>query len=128
MTTSQTRIQSSSIVPNRTVDIDPFGLNPLIEDLKQASPTAHRIAHSKSTPPRMFTGGAEDLPAITASGTDPKLLRKLPFTARHRAAAEPSTAAVAALLEDPEGAAFLPPHQGFLDAISRVQDWASGRV
>lgn len=68
------------------VEIDVFGPNPLLEDLKQADPTTYQRALSLNpTPPTLFTAG--DLPLFTGSGVDPAYLRKLPYVWRHQAAA-----------------------------------------
>jgi hypothetical protein len=125
-----TTIERTSLISGHghRVNIDPYGLNPLAQDYRQVNPDTYGVALSKAgPPPKMFSQGTADLPAFTASGIDPQLLLKLPYTARHAAAAEPGLSAVHALFEQADPYLTLP-HEGLDAAIGRVRDWASGRM
>lgn len=126
-----TTIQITSLIsPPAKVSIDPYGRNPLAEDCRQASKPAYDIAvRNPGPPPKLFTNGTADLPAFTASGIDPRLLLKLPYTARHYAASEPDPAQIHAFFEqyadDPYAHVA---HEGLHLAVRRVYDWASGKM
>ena len=53
--------KASQFGGNRYVDLDPYGLNPLSDDMKQAS-ASFEVALTHSPCPRMFSGGSADLP------------------------------------------------------------------
>ncbi|MDP9092278.1 MAG: hypothetical protein M3N95_04880 [Actinomycetota bacterium] len=117
--------QTSVFNPLRKVTLDPYGPNPLEEDMK-GSP-AYDMAKASGVPvPKMFQGGQSDLPVFTASGIDPKLLMQLPYRIRHAVAAEPDPAAVHGIFEEhahqPD---VIMPHIGLDDAIGRMSTWAS---
>lgn len=115
----------------KRVTYDPYGPNPMLEDLKQASPAAYKAALKKAgPPPTLFESG--DLPPFTASGIEPGLLMKLPWHQRHRAAEEPDRAKLLRLFDDTaakdgdtidamEGRA-----EGAWNYVRRMSRWASG--
>ena len=127
-----TTIQTTSLISGQgfRITIDPYGLNPLADDYRQVNDGTYRIALSKAgPPPKMFAGGSADLPAFTASGIDPQLLLKLPFTARHAVAALPDVATVHAIFEDDaDNPDLFIDHPGLQAAIVRVRNWAAGRM
>lgn len=112
------------------VTIDPYGLNPLAEDYRQVNAETYDLALSKAgPPPKMFASGAADLPAFTASGIDPKLLLMLPFTARHYVAALTDAANVHGIFEQDAADPYARfDHEGFTSAVTRMRDWAGGRL
>lgn len=112
---------------NIKVMIDPWAPSPLVDDYRQASPGTASIADREGPPPTLFRSG--DLPAVTASGVAPELLRLVPYTARHALAAEPDRATVARILEEEaDNPDFRLDHPGLEDYQRRVSDWASGRA
>lgn len=115
--------QTSVFDPRRSVTLDPYGPNPIEEDMK-GSP-AYAPAKASGVPvPKMFQGGNADLPVFTASGIDPQLLMKLPYRMRHAVAAEPVAATVHGMFErhanDPDA---LFPHEGLDEAVRRMRNW-----
>ena len=117
----------SLIMPGMTAVVDPYGLNPLADDFRSVSPALYAQAvHHGGRPPKMFTGGVLNLPVYTASGIDPHWLTELPYTARHYAADLATEDEVTALIlrcSDP-GTRY--DHEGFDQAVARVQAWANG--
>lgn len=110
---------------HRTVSIDPWGRSPLIEDYEQINPDVVAIEREHAPEPTLFESG--DLPPFTASGVDPETLNRLPYTARHAAAAEPSRAAVLQMVEeyaDDPDIEFT--HRGLDDYRHRVTRWIRG--
>ncbi len=111
------------------VTLDPYGRNPLLEDLRQALPDVYAIATRQAPPPTLFEVG--DLPPFTASGVDPAVLLDLPWHLRHEAAAATSAGTVLALLEatahDPDGYPWGAPHVGVTEYVNRMTAWAAGR-
>lgn len=109
--------------PRNTVQIDPYGPNPLADMMLAL--TAGQIAVKYEPPPQMFQGGSASLPLFTASGIDPALLMSAPFGQRHGLAAEPDLVKVHGLFEE---YSHLPDyyleHQGFDEAKQRVSHWA----
>lgn len=118
-------IVTSRFDPRRTVDLDPYGRNPLEEDMKGGG--AYAAAKSSGVPvPKMFQGGTSDVPAFTASGIDPQLLLKLPYTMRHAVAAEPDPATVHGIFEQyADQPDYVMPHEGLDAAVARMSHWAS---
>lgn len=112
------------------VSLDVYGLNPLADDFRQVNPATYDVALSKAgPPPKMFAGGTADLPAFTASGIDPTHLLKLPYTARHHAAALADPSAAHGIFEqyaDDPHVVF--DHEGLQAAVVRMREWASGRM
>ncbi len=127
-----TAVEISSLIagPLFVVRIDPYGANPLADDYEQVNAATYAAALSEGgPPPKMFSAGTSDTPAFTASGLDPKLLLKLPYTARHAVAAEPDLATVHGIFEQSADDPFLTIwHEGFDAAIARVRTWAIGRT
>lgn len=110
------------------VTIDPFGPNPLLEDLRQANPAWAAAAEAASPAPGMFESGG-DLPPFTASGIDPTELWRVPYVARHAVAAAETPAKALQILEDVAGLDFdsaLADYGagGFHGYRSRMQTWA----
>lgn len=127
-----TAIRKTSLVSGEgfKVEIDPFDSNPLADDYMAVNPGNFLASWQHAgDPPKLFDGGRSDLPPFTASGIDPQHLLRLPFTARHAAAAMTDPAQVAALIEE---AAVNPDlyidHPGLQAAVTRMRDWASGRM
>jgi hypothetical protein len=114
--------------PNRTVQLDVYGPNPLVEDARQAT-GAYTVAIRESAPPTMFADG--DLPVFTASGIDPRELLKVPWYARHAVAAAPSAATVFEAIEqfaqDPMDWQGKYQHGGAQEYATRVRTWLVGR-
>lgn len=121
----------SAFSPGSQVTYDPYGPNPLAEDARQHDPAAAAAAVGIGPAPTMFTAG--DLPAFTASGLDPRELRKLPWPARLVVAADPDQARVWAAFEeyqdDPEAALFDLGHADPVEEYrTHVRQWlAAGR-
>jgi hypothetical protein len=103
---------------------DPYGANPLAEMLQERDPYRFEQVSAVKEPPKMFAGGAADVPAFTASGIDPQLLLKLPVGVRHAAAANPNITQVFEWFETyaefPEAEID---HDGLRAAKLRVEDW-----
>lgn len=92
-----TRQVQSSIDPWKTVTVDVYARNPLLDDARQSS-LAYPLAQATATPaPTVFESG--DLPPWTASGVESAQLLRVPWYARHWAAAEPDRGAVLAAVE-----------------------------
>lgn len=113
--------------PQQTIDLDVFGPNPLVEDARQTC-AAYGSAVREAPTPTLFADG--DLPPFTASGVDPRELRKVPWFARHAVAAAASPATVLAAIEhfahdldDPFGEYQ---HSGAGDYVMRVSNWLRG--
>ncbi|WP_374969925.1 hypothetical protein [Terrabacter sp. BE26] len=127
-----TTIETTSLVSGagHRVTIDPWGANPLADDYRQVNPENYAISVAKAgPPPKMFSSGTADLPAFTASGIDPALLLRLPYTARHYVAALPDKAAALAVFEDDATNPDLYfNHPGLQEAIVRMRNWAAGRA
>jgi hypothetical protein len=125
-------IQITSLVAGNQyrVNIDPWALNPLADDLHQANPTVYTIAVQRAgPPPKMFTDGIADLPAFTSSGLDPGELLRLPYTLRHHAASLSDRAQLHGLFEEYSSDPYARvDHTGLREAILRVRAWASGRM
>lgn len=104
---------------------DPYGVNPLVDELAETNPAVHQMAMGEAPPPTLFASG--DLPPFTASGIDPQVLMKLPYTLRHAAAAESDPAAVLGILEEyASDPMFTLEHSGLDDYRNRVHRWAAG--
>lgn len=112
------------------VQINPYAPNPLADDYEQVNPATYATAVAKAgPPPKMFDGGMSDLPPFTASGVDPQVLLRLPFTARHAAAAVPDRSTLLRWLDEgAENADLYLDHPGLRAAIVRMRNWASGRM
>lgn len=115
---------------SKRVQVDPWARNPLVDDIRQADPALHRAASSEGPAPTLFQTG--DLPIFIASGTDPAVLLRLPWQARHTAAAA-DAAELTELLEQyanqPAGAAYaFADHPGNREYRARVHDWLSGNT
>lgn len=80
------------------VEIDAFALNPFLDDLRQTTPgeVEKATAHDRNVP-TMFSAG--DVPIFTASGFDPNLLLRLPWSVRHKAALSDNATEVAEIFE-----------------------------
>ncbi|MCU1612779.1 MAG: hypothetical protein JWO98_319 [Frankiales bacterium] len=88
----------SIFAPTVVVNIDQWGVNPLLEDAQQAVPAAVALATQQNgEPPTMFDSG--DLPPFTASGVDPRFLALLPWRIRHAAAMAPNAVVVLGWVE-----------------------------
>lgn len=112
--------------PHRTVDVDAYAANPLLDDLRQVLATDVANAEQRGPAPTLFPSG--DLPAFTTSGADPAVLAQLPWQARHAAAAA-HTPELVEILEDcapgPEAIANAIAHDspGRAQYIARVDAW-----
>jgi 2-oxoacid dehydrogenase-like protein with E3 subunit-binding domain len=116
------------------VELDVMGRNPLLEDLQKSDGTTYARAvrnNADVPPPTLFAGG--DLPVMCASGIDPSELMRLPWVARHPAAAEPDRGKVAAIFEACAGdgqdawnqAGLIGlNHRGNRDYTARMKTWA----
>jgi hypothetical protein len=118
-----------SVFTRTPVDIDVWAEDALAQDAQAAMPETYRLALAESgPPPKMFSDGLEPLPPFTASGFDPQLLTKLPYTMRHYVAAATDTAAAHGLFEqysDDPMARF--DHEGFSNAVERMRQWLAGK-
>lgn len=79
--------------PGPAVPIDLYDLNPYVT-IVRSLPAGDGIT---GEPPSMFSAG--DLPIITASGVDPALLRFVPWSHRHSAAATGDRGEVFTMIE-----------------------------
>lgn len=111
-----------------TVELDPYDVNLPVADLRAALPVVFAAAvAADGHPPRSFGGGFDDLPPFTASGLDPATLLRIPWGARHYAAAVESRAEIFRLFDDAAGDPdFTLDHPGRTEAIERCRRWASG--
>lgn len=109
----------------RVVDIDPYGLNPLVDDYRGVNSLLLDIAtRQNGEPPKMFLAGLADLPEFTASGLPPASLLRLPFRVRHAAAAETSLVRAQYLFEQyADWPDAMIDHQGLRDAVARFSSW-----
>jgi hypothetical protein len=108
---------------------DPYGPNPLVTDLSIRNQTLFELASARATAPTLFASG--DLPPFTASGVDPQVLTRLPFTMRHAAAAERDAGKVLALVEECAGdpsrmGRGVMNHPGMDEYRERMNHWISG--
>ncbi len=118
--------QRSTFAPEKTITLDPWSVNPLLDDAEQAQPALVAVARtSNGEPPTLFESG--DLPPFTASGVDPQHLTRLPFRTRHAAATEPSPAAVLRMVEThgPNSDAQSP-SPGLDEYRTRMSGWLRG--
>ncbi len=118
--------QRSTFAPAKTITLDPWSVNPLLNDAEQAQPALVDVARkTNGEPPSMFESG--DLPPFTASGVDPQHLTRLPFRTRHAAATEPSPAAVLRMVEThgPDADAQAP-SPGLDEYRNRMSGWLRG--
>ncbi len=110
------------------VQLDPYGRNPLVDDLRQSVPAAYALAMREGPPPTLFASG--DLPPFCASGIDPQMLAKVPWFLRHEAAAGTNPGTVLAMIEDtatdPDGHLFESRTAGATEYVARMHAWASG--
>ncbi|RNL79168.1 hypothetical protein [Nocardioides marmorisolisilvae] len=120
------------------VRIDPWGRNPLAEDARQSLPMDYAAALTEGPVPKLFKAGG-DLPAFIASGTDPSILLRLPWNARH-AAAKADGAKLFQMVEDlsgdggfviaetesVNGAGYID-HEANQEYFIRVSDWVTGK-
>ncbi len=118
--------QRSTFAPEKTITLDPWSANPLLDDAEQAQPALAAVAHtSNGEPPTLFESGP--LPPFTASGVDPQHLTRLPFRTRHAAATESSPAAVLRMVEthgpNPDAQA---PSPGLDEYRNRMSGWLRG--
>ena len=120
------KITTGSLVdygsPGATVDVDPFAVNGLADEALQLS-----VIKPKGVAPKMFSAGSSDLPTITASGLDPRLLLGVPYRTRHFLAALADPAELYGLFEDltsQPNAVLM--HPGLQEAVQRVRRWALG--
>jgi hypothetical protein len=98
-----------------------------VEELRASQPGLIRAAERGGPPPGMF-GASGDYPLVTASGTDPALLRALPWRARIAATWARDPAEVARIItdcaDDPLAAWELNRHPEVQDYIGKVEFWA----
>lgn len=113
--------------PAFTVLVDPWAVNPLLDDANQSVPaTVAAATVTNGQAPTMFDSG--DLPPFTASGVDPRFLANLPWKIRHAAAMEASSVTVLKWVEEFG-------HDDTVDMavggqwqyINRFRDWLAGR-
>jgi hypothetical protein len=122
---SEPIVVASYFDPHTRVTVDPWGVNPLIEDYEQINAATLTHARAEGPEPTLFESG--DLPPFTASGVDPEVLNRLPYTARHAAAAEPSAATVLGMIEQYGNDPTIEfEHQGLGEYRQRVTRWLSG--
>lgn len=114
--------------PNRTLTLDVFGPNPLVDDARQVS-GSYALAVREGPAPTLFADG--DLPTFTASGVPVAELRKVPWYARHAVAAAPAAWTVLRAIEhfahDVDDPAGEYEHNGAADYAQRVKHWLEGR-
>lgn len=114
---------------SKSVQVDLYATNPLVDDARQAIPTTYQLAVSEGPAPTLFAAG--DLPVFITSGADPKILLNLPWQARHGAAAA-SPAELSSLLEDYVGSGAYMAELDFgadpanKDYEARVSNWLRG--
>jgi len=120
--------QASIFSPQQTVYVDPWAVNPLLDDAEQAIPET--VAYARAVggdPPSMWDSG--DLPPFTASGVDPQVvLTLLPWKMRHAAAMNASAATVLNWVEEyghDSGIKMQSPGLG--DYIARFRGWLAGK-
>lgn len=70
--------------PTKMIPSDAYAANPLADAYRETNRETYAAAVNGGAPPTLFSSG--DLPVFTASGIDPSLLARLPWTVRHVAA------------------------------------------
>jgi hypothetical protein len=122
---------TSAFDQHKTVTVDPWATNPLLDDATQVAPaTVQAATVSQGEAPKMFSGGASDLPPFLASGVDPQVLIRLPYQLRHQAAMEADPAKVLDLLENQGHSDVVmgqPAAAGLADYTGRMHDWLAGK-
>lgn len=140
---ASTRVSAPTLVierpsfqtPYKTIKIDAYSRNPFLDDLLQVDPenVAAARAHDSNVP-GMFSGG--DLPLYTATGYDPALVLRLPWSVRHLAAGSNDSAEVARIFEqcgDGTMASvhaadrFGGGHEGLRTYEARLRTWLNAR-
>ena len=120
-------IVASSFSSGAEVNVDPWSVNVLADDLEQSNAWVYAQAIADGPPPKMFANGTADLPAFTASGIDPQLLLQVPGLCRHALAAEPNIAVVQASFEqDSTNPTAAYASAGLASAVQRMRVWAAG--
>jgi len=116
----------SVFVPAVTVLVDPWSVNPLLDDAKQTvAATVAAATVTNGEPPTMFDSG--DLPPFIASGVDPRFLANLPWRIRHAAAMETSSLTVLKWVEEfGHDDTVDMPVAGQWQYINRFRDWLAG--
>jgi hypothetical protein len=109
--------------------VDPFGPNPYVTDLSSTHPGVFEAASQRQAAPTLFAGG--DLPPFTASGLNPEMLERLPFTMRHAAASERDTSKLLdwierAVSEREQMQHVVLDHPGLFAYRDRVNAWING--
>jgi hypothetical protein len=121
-------IPSTSVfAPPMTVMVDPWSVNPLLDDANQSVPALVRAATTTNgEPPTMFDSG--DFPPFTGSGIDPRFLASMPWKIRHAAAMDPNATRVLTWVEQyGHDATVEMPTDGQSNYISRFRSWLSGK-
>jgi hypothetical protein len=119
------RVAASTAVDPRGV----YASNPLVAQLQQTGDYPYAVQASGGQVPTLFASG--DTPAFTSSGIDPKILKGVPWQARHSLAAEPSRVKALEMYEElsgPDGevlAAQYAHHDGVKAYEQRVMAWAN---
>lgn len=113
--------------PALNVLVDPWAVNPLLDDARQAVPATVAAATVKNgEAPTMFDSG--DLPPFTASGVDPRFLANLPWKVRHAAAMETSSLGVLKWVEQyGHDDTVNMPSAGQSEYIGRFRYWLAGK-
>lgn len=110
-----------------------YSANPILDEVLSSSSHVQTISASvrsgHSSPPTLFHSG--DLPAFTASGIDPQVLRNVPWMTRHRIAATSDRAEALGLIEYVSGPEGLDVAGDFLSDVEnrdyrrRVEQWSN---
>lgn len=114
--------------------VDPFAVNPALDELRERNLAVATIALREGPAPTLFASG--DVPPYTASGNPPSALLNLPWRLRH-AAAKADAAEWARLFSEysrgvPDADLLIDFEPGSRDLansdyLARVQAWAMGR-
>ncbi|PRY24051.1 hypothetical protein [Pseudosporangium ferrugineum] len=130
---SSSKAQASALPPGRVAAATSrdlrgiYSANPLVAEAQATGVYASAAEASGGMTPTLFQSG--DVPAFTASGIDPSLLRNVPWAARHALATEPDRTRALQLFEDlsgPDGevlAAQYEDHSGNKEYRDRVLAW-----
>jgi hypothetical protein len=122
------RLRTTPVVAARSAG---YGLNPLLDEMTRARPALVSAALAEGAPPRLF--GDRDLPLVTASGVDPKVLASLPWQARRAVAAAPTRAEAYDLIDrvsaSPGMAVMNPEVTGHnAEYVGAFRQWLTGTV
>jgi hypothetical protein len=117
----------SLFVSSMTVMVDPWSVNPLLDDAQQSVPQLVNAATiTNGEPPTMFDSGY--LPPFTGRGVDPRFLALMRWKIRHAVAMDPNATRVLTWVEQYGHDTDVDmPTQGQHDYVGRFRGWLAGK-